>query len=143
MNPLRSTSPIKEPLSDADEDEEYEEDGEISAPEYEYGISVESDQEDEDGEPEATLLEAESGLYTKSEEQKSERVARLLAEVREFGQEIIDYGELAGIYDFPIDKFQVRLFCLEMEAENCHILAFISARWNFSLDLALIDQKYI
>ncbi|XP_042399064.1 DExH-box ATP-dependent RNA helicase DExH15 chloroplastic-like [Zingiber officinale] len=106
VNPLGSTSPIKEPLSDADEDEEYEEDEEISAPEYEDGISTESDQEDEDGEPEATLLESESGQYNESEEQKSEKVARLLAEVREFGQEIIDYEELAGIYDFPIDKFQ-------------------------------------
>ena len=43
----------------------------------------------------------------RSEQYKSQQVAKLVAEVREFGDDIIDYNELAGIYDFPIDKFQV------------------------------------
>jgi hypothetical protein len=34
-------------------------------------------------------------------------VSKLVTEVREFGEDMIDYNELAGIYDFPIDKFQV------------------------------------
>ncbi|EMS55120.1 DEAD-box ATP-dependent RNA helicase ISE2, chloroplastic [Triticum urartu] len=42
----------------------------------------------------------------RSEQYKSQQVAKLVAEVREFGDDIIDYNELAGIYDFPIDKFQ-------------------------------------
>ncbi|XP_058192938.1 DExH-box ATP-dependent RNA helicase DExH15 chloroplastic [Rhododendron vialii] len=40
------------------------------------------------------------------EEFKWQRVERVLNEVREFGEEIIDVDELASIYNFRIDKFQ-------------------------------------
>ncbi|WOL06650.1 DExH-box ATP-dependent RNA helicase DExH15 chloroplastic isoform X1 [Canna indica] len=106
-NPLRSTSPIKEPLSDADEDEEYDDDEEVAATEYDDGIlDAFDEEEEEDSEAEIGLPEAEARPSTKLKEPMWERVAKLLAEARDFGEEIIDYEELAGTYDFPIDKFQ-------------------------------------
>ncbi|KAJ8491440.1 hypothetical protein OPV22_013161 [Ensete ventricosum] len=105
-NPLRSASPIKEQLSDTDEDEEDDDDDEVTAMEYDDGLLADVDQEDEEREGETALLAAEAGPSAKFEEHKWERVTRLLAEVREFGEDIIDYEELAGIYEFPIDKFQ-------------------------------------
>ncbi|KAK1292365.1 hypothetical protein QJS10_CPB17g00636 [Acorus calamus] len=41
-----------------------------------------------------------------SEEPKWKRFERLRADVREFGEGIIDLAELSSLYDFPIDKFQ-------------------------------------
>jgi hypothetical protein len=93
-------------IRDAD-DEDYDEyeDGDEGDEEVAEEESVGEDDEeaeDEDGEREDT-----SARRRESEEYKSRRVAKLVAEVREFGEDIIDYNELAGIYDFPIDKFQV------------------------------------
>ncbi|URE34606.1 DSHCT (NUC185) domain [Musa troglodytarum] len=113
-NPLRSASPIKEQLSDTDEDEDDDDDDEATAMEYDDGLLADVDQEEEEREGETAQLEAEAGPSAKFEEHKWERVTRLLAEVREFGEEIIDYEELAGIYDFPIDKFQVPLWSLAL-----------------------------
>lgn len=91
---------------DDDEDDEFEEyeDDEIAADEY----TIEDDAEasEEGGEMEETDSDL-VGSYGQSEEEKAERVKKLIAEAREFGAEIIDYQELAGIFDFPIDKFQV------------------------------------
>ncbi|THU70239.1 hypothetical protein C4D60_Mb08t22930 [Musa balbisiana] len=114
-NPLRSASPIKDQLSDTDEDEEDDDDDEVAAMEYDDGLLADVDREEEEREGETALLEAEAGPSAKFEEHKWERVTRLLAEVREFGEEIIDYEELAGIYDFPIDKFQ---------CHGCNIVVF-------------------
>ncbi|RWW59851.1 hypothetical protein BHE74_00033187 [Ensete ventricosum] len=122
-NPLRSTSPIKEQLSDTDEDEEDDDDDEVTAMEYDDGLLADVDQEDEEREGETALLAAEAGPSAKFEEHKWERVTRLLAEVREFGEEIIDYEELAGIYEFPIDKFQV-LYLVKSE-QSFTIQAFL------------------
>ncbi|XP_062222073.1 DExH-box ATP-dependent RNA helicase DExH15 chloroplastic [Phragmites australis] len=90
-------------IRDAD-DEEYDEDEEGD----EEGVDEESDGEveeeaDEEGEDER---EDTASRRRESEEYKSRCVAKLVAEVREFGEDIIDYNELAGIYDFPVDKFQ-------------------------------------
>ncbi|PUZ77512.1 hypothetical protein GQ55_1G377800 [Panicum hallii var. hallii] len=92
-------------IRDAD-DEDYDEyedgdEGDEVAVDEESGGEDEEEAEDEDGEREDT-----SARRRESEEYKSRRVAKLVAEVREFGDDIIDYNELAGIYDFPIDKFQ-------------------------------------
>ncbi|XP_009414118.2 DExH-box ATP-dependent RNA helicase DExH15 chloroplastic [Musa acuminata AAA Group] len=105
-NPLGSASPIREQLSDTDEDEEDDDDDEVATMEYDDGLLADVDREEEEREGETAQLEAEAGPSAKFEEHKWERVTRLLAEVREFGEEIIDYEELAGIYDFPIDTFQ-------------------------------------
>lgn len=82
--------------------------------EYDDGLLADVDREEEEREGETAQLEAEAGPSAKFEEHKWERVTRLLAEVREFGEEIIDYEELAGIYDFPIDTFQV-LYLVQSE----------------------------
>jgi len=86
-----------------DADDEYEDGDEVDeeAVDEDIGGEDEEEAEDEDGEREDT-----SARRRESEEYKSRRVAKLVAEVREFGEDIIDYNELAGIYDFPIDKFQ-------------------------------------
>lgn len=46
-------------------------------------------------------------ISTAPEEYKWQRVEKLLGEVREFGEGIVDVDELASIYNFRIDKFQV------------------------------------
>lgn len=46
-------------------------------------------------------------ISTPPEDFKWQRVEKLLSEVREFGEEIVDVDELASIYNFRIDKFQV------------------------------------
>lgn len=71
---------------------------------------MEDSEEDEEREREpAQHAAAGAGPSPRSEEHKWQRIERLLSEVREFGAGIIDFEELASIYDFPIDKFQVRL----------------------------------
>lgn len=95
-------------LSDADDDDD---DDEEAAEEYEdvsgevsEGIEDDSEEEIEvllDGDDDAP--EAKS----KFEEFKWQRVERLRNEVKVFGEEIIDAEELASIYSFRIDKFQV------------------------------------
>ena len=50
------------------------------------------------------MFEAET---TRHDGFKWQRVEKLCNEVREFGEEIIDVDELASVYDFRIDKFQV------------------------------------
>lgn len=97
---------------DADVDEEYDDDDDEELDE-ESGVEEEEEEEEEGDDGVEELEEEEGGREgtaarrRRSEEYKSQRVGKLVAEVREFGEDIIDYNELAGIYDFPIDKFQV------------------------------------
>uniref|UniRef100_A0A0E0FU16 Helicase ATP-binding domain-containing protein n=1 Tax=Oryza nivara TaxID=4536 RepID=A0A0E0FU16_ORYNI len=96
---------------DADVDEEYDDDDDEELDE-ESGVEEEEEEEEEGDDGVEELEEEEGGREgtaarrRRSEEYKSQRVGKLVAEVREFGEDIIDYNELAGIYDFPIDKFQ-------------------------------------
>ncbi|XP_020090516.1 DExH-box ATP-dependent RNA helicase DExH15 chloroplastic [Ananas comosus] len=114
-NPSDVASPLKNQFSDGEEEEEEEEeedddedddDGE-AAEEYDVGVLLDgSEEEGEEREGGSGELDVAPGPSPRSEEHKSHRVERLITEVREFGQEIIDFEELAGIYDFPVDKFQ-------------------------------------
>lgn len=40
------------------------------------------------------------------EKHKWERVSRVLRDVKAYGEDIINFQEIAGVYDFPLDKFQ-------------------------------------
>ena len=93
-----------EDFDDEDEDDDYDE----AAEEYVIDEAQEI-LEEEDG---SRVAEEDIVRRERFEEHKRQRVARLLADVREFGEGIIDYNELAGIYDFPLDKFQVIYFAL-------------------------------
>ncbi|XP_078174311.1 DEAD/DEAH box helicase isoform X1 [Carex rostrata] len=120
ITPIRSRKSSKEQLSlphnefeleSGGEDEEDEEDDEfdeyedddIAADEY----SIDSDaSEEEEGDEEGWSDSDTVASFRQSEEDKADRVNKLLEQVREFGAEIIDYQEVAAIYDFPIDRFQ-------------------------------------
>ncbi|XP_048535964.1 DExH-box ATP-dependent RNA helicase DExH15 chloroplastic-like [Triticum urartu] len=118
----RSRSRAAAPVSDEDDDEEADEEEEdddgldIRDADYDEDDDGEGDEEleEESGgedEEEGVAAAEDSRQETaerrqRSEQYKSQQVAKLVAEVREFGDDIIDYNELAGIYDFPIDKFQ-------------------------------------
>ncbi|KAJ3694882.1 hypothetical protein LUZ60_000259 [Juncus effusus] len=114
-NPLRNQLDL-EPESETESESEYEEedeefdefdvDDDIAAEEYITDDVDVSEEEYEDEDSEEGFEADEAGQVGQSEEKKLERVNKFIAEVREFGAEIIDYEELAGIYDFPIDKFQ-------------------------------------
>ncbi|PKA63064.1 DEAD-box ATP-dependent RNA helicase ISE2, chloroplastic [Apostasia shenzhenica] len=65
-----------------------------------------SEDEEGGGEEEEEAGKDSARPTSRYEEHKWQRVERLIAEVREFGEEIVDFNELAGVYDFPIDKFQ-------------------------------------
>eukprot|EP00267_Zea_mays_P021926 XP_008646225.1 DExH-box ATP-dependent RNA helicase DExH15 chloroplastic isoform X2 [Zea mays] len=125
----RSPSRAAASVSGDDEDEEVDVDDDeddettIRNVDDEYDDDFEDGDEGDEGDEEA-VDEESGGEYEEeagededkredtaarrrdSEEYKSRRVAKLVAEVREFGEDVIDYNELAGIYDFPIDKFQ-------------------------------------
>lgn len=93
-------------LSDVDEDDEEDEE---AADEYEVTpLEVLTGVEEEDDALEAIPTATETQF--RSAEFKWQRVERLRNEVREFGEEIIDADELASVYDFRVDKFQVN-FC--------------------------------
>ena len=47
-------------------------------------------------------------MFARHDGFKWQRVDKLCNEVREFGADLIDVDELASVYDFRIDKFQVR-----------------------------------
>ncbi|EES07290.1 hypothetical protein BDA96_04G260200 [Sorghum bicolor] len=121
----RSPSRAAASVSDDDEDEEVDvddDDDEIGirdVDDEDYDDFEDGDEGDEEAVDEESVGEYEeeaeqdederedtAARRRESEEYKSRRVVKLVAEVREFGEDIIDYNELAGIYDFPIDKFQ-------------------------------------
>ncbi|KAF8775958.1 hypothetical protein HU200_004093 [Digitaria exilis] len=121
-SPARAAASVSDDDDDEDEVDVYDDDDEIGIrdaddedyDEYEDGDEgdeealedEESGGEEEGGQDEGGEREDTSARRRESEEFKSRRVAKLVAEVREFGEDVIDYNELAGIYDFPIDKFQ-------------------------------------
>lgn len=98
-------------LSDAEqeeddyEEEEYEDDDaddDVAADEYD---DDDVSGEVSDGDDESDVLTTADMI--RHEGFKWQRVEKLCNEVREFGEEIIDVHELASVYDFRIDKFQV------------------------------------
>lgn len=116
----KSNFPVESQLSDEDDEEEEEEelddddddedddDDHIAAEEYDV-ISGEVSGEVEEEESESLDDEVSEDKIVKYEEFKWQRVQRLCNEVREFGEEILDVNELASVYSFRIDKFQVFL----------------------------------
>lgn len=99
-------------LSDADEDDEDDEDDEeFAADEYDdvSGDAYDGAEQSED-EIEASADDAAASTRATFRESKLQRVEKLCSEVREFGTELIDVDELASVYDFRIDKFQVHIF---------------------------------
>ncbi|KAJ7945154.1 DExH-box ATP-dependent RNA helicase [Quillaja saponaria] len=103
-----SVFPVDPHLSDADEyeDEEVEDDDEddddVAADEYD-DISGDVSDGVMSGDEESEMSLAGT---TQHEVPKWKRVEKLLDEVKQFGEEIVDVDELASIYDFRIDKFQ-------------------------------------
>lgn len=99
-------------MSDADEEEDEDEDEDEDEAAEEYGefVSVESD-EDGDGEVSDGAAGVAVASPLSSREEMRARVERLKSHVREFGEGIIDMDELADLYDFPIDRFQVGFVC--------------------------------
>lgn len=121
-SPSRATAPVSDDADDEEIDDDEDDDDEVGIrdaddedyDEYEEGeegdeeeAEDESGGEDEEEVEEGDEREDTAKRRRESEEYKSRRVAKLVTEAREFGEDIIDYNELAGIYDFPIDKFQV------------------------------------
>lgn len=104
--PVGSSPQLSDDDIEVESDDDDEED-DVAAEEYDVvagEIGGESEQyEDEEDE---VVLEATEGL-PRYEEFKWQRVERIRNEVREFGEDIIDVEELASVYDFRIDKFQV------------------------------------
>lgn len=97
-------------LSDAEQEEyDYEEEDEdddaddVAADDYD-DISGDVSDGVVSGDDENDVFGAET---IRHEGFKWQRVEKLCNEVREFGKEIIDVDELASVYDFRIDKFQV------------------------------------
>jgi hypothetical protein len=99
---------VDEEFDEEFDDEEDDDEGEdIAADEYDDFSGDLSDEEaDSSIAVEAAAAAEETG--GQREELKWQRVEKLRGEVREFGEEIIDVDELASIYDFRIDKFQVK-----------------------------------
>jgi len=100
-------SPIRNFNADEDDDEEEEidddedeEEEDIAADEYDE-VVVSGEASDEDEVEVEELARYDDGF-------KWQRVEKLCNEVREFGVGIIDVDELASVYDFRIDKFQVQ-----------------------------------
>lgn len=111
-----------------DEDDDNEED-EFVAEEYDEaaGVSEEEDYDEDDGFRLSSASSSASPAVgtTWSEEPKWKRVERLRSQVRELGDGIIDVEELASIYDFPIDKFQVKFLFLVLSFVHSVILISI------------------
>ena len=95
---LRAFSDAEEDEEDDEEDDEEEDQDHdqdnVSADEYDDVLGEASDDE-------ADVFSPHDGF-------KWQRVDKLCNEVREFGADLIDVDELASVYDFRIDKFQVR-----------------------------------
>lgn len=84
--------------------------------------------EQSDDEIDTSMAAAEPS--TRPEEFKWQRVEKLCSEVKVFGEEMIDDEELASIYDFRIDKFQVS-FNFEYTIED--FMNRMSSDLHFSL----------
>lgn len=99
----RSIFPAESQDEDDDEEDETDDDEE-AAEEYEEVYAEVSDGGEES---EDELESSVSSEVLNIEESRRQRVEKLRNEVREFGDGIIDVNELASIYSFRIDKFQV------------------------------------
>jgi len=103
-----SLYPVEPQLSDGEEDDD--DDDDVAADEYDdISGDPSGGVEQSDDETEISLAAAEEAPM-RQEEFKWQRAERLCNEVREFGEDIIDADELASIYDFRIDKFQVYFY---------------------------------
>ena len=87
-----------------DEEEEEDEDDDVAADEYD-DVSADASEDD-------------AGVFARHDGFKWQRVEKLCNEVREFGADIIDVEELAAVYDFRIDKFQVRWAFVSLRFEK-------------------------
>lgn len=76
----------------------------MAADEYD-DISGDASDGLEQSDDEIEMADAESSI--RDEEFKWQRVEKLCNDFKQFGEEMIDDGALASIYDFRIDKFQV------------------------------------
>lgn len=123
-------------LSDDENESEFDEEDEendVAAEEYDAvsGEIGEDSEQEEDEEDDDVVSEGSSsgvgekisvgGSESRYEEFKWQRVERIRNEVREFGEEIIDVEELASIYNFRIDKFQVFLFFFRSFTNKFHV----------------------
>lgn len=111
-NSPNSLIPAESQLSDADndeEEEEYEDEEDDDEEEDEAADEYDDISEalEEEIETEISVDASSSEVSNWRKESKCQRVEKLCNEVKEFGNEIIDANELASIYDFRIDKFQV------------------------------------
>lgn len=114
--PVESSSQLSEDDNEADSDDDEDD---VAAEEYDAvsGEIREDSEGEEEEEDDDGVLEDSGGIGEKIgvsgserfEELKWQRVERIRNEVREFGEEIIDVEELASVYNFRIDKFQVFL----------------------------------
>lgn len=80
----------------------------------EFGQEIESDDEDEVDSDESNVLEVDVNK-SQFEEFKWQRIERIRNDVREYGDGIIDVDELASVYNFRIDKFQVTFTFIHYE----------------------------
>lgn len=98
-----SIFPTESQLSESDDDDD---DDEEAAEEY-YEVSDEGeaheDEIDEQEEDDVVLETSKTGF----EEFKWQRVERVCNDVKLYGEDYITADELASVYDFRIDKFQV------------------------------------
>ncbi|KAK8579455.1 hypothetical protein V6N13_142666 [Hibiscus sabdariffa] len=104
FKPCRSPFSADPQLSDADEEELEDEEGDDG--DYE----VADEYEDVSGERSDDVQQSEDEFSVDSSNRQKEstwqRVEKICDLVKEFGEEMIDVDALADIYDFRIDKFQ-------------------------------------
>lgn len=143
-NPFTSTSRIfykfpssifpAESQDEDEEDDEEDDDDEEAAEEYDEVYAEVSDG-DEDSEDELESSVTDEMLNI--EESRRQRVEKLRNEVREFGDGIIDVNELASIYTFRIDKFQVSFCFIFFLAESRH-----NQFYFYFLDMLIFCAKF-
>ncbi|XP_020244941.1 DExH-box ATP-dependent RNA helicase DExH15 chloroplastic isoform X2 [Asparagus officinalis] len=91
-----------DPSEDEDEDDDDDDDDEAAAvEEYDEALVEVSEEEEEEFGVELTSSRSEV-----KEGNKLQRIERIFALVKELGDDILDFDEIASVYDFPVDKFQ-------------------------------------
>lgn len=96
-------------VSDTDEDDE---DDEEAADEYEPVAEFSDGDSDDEVESDENVVLESDDKTSKFEEFKWQRIERIRNDVREYGDGLIDADELASVYNFRIDKFQVVFYML-------------------------------
>lgn len=148
--------PVESQISDEGEDDEEEEDEEEEEEEEdddaddeeaaeEYGvISAEVSDGGEESEYEsfdaANSIDVAREDKLKFEEFKWQRVERICRDVREFGEGIIDANELASVYNFRIDKFQVNFTLRNFFSSYYHFV--ITRSVKFGLKKLFRDWRF-